>query len=89
MPPVGRPAQEQKTDQTRAWAEQVEKLQWLYRIEGTRSADFIGPLIAEPLDEAFERIRPIVEQIKLRDEQARKLRDEPPVLANDLGEAGA
>lgn len=84
MPPVGRPPLDRKTDQTRVWAEQVEMLQWLYRIDGTRSADFIGPLIAGPLDAAYERIRPIVEQIKAREAPA----DAAPVMANDLGGEG-
>lgn len=54
----------QKTDQTRAWADQVEKLQWLYKLKGITSADFIGPIIAKKLDAAYAEIEPLVEQIK-------------------------
>jgi hypothetical protein len=53
-----------KTDQTRAWAEQVYKLQWLWRLKGVSSADFIGPLIAKKLDAAFEEIRETVQQLQ-------------------------
>jgi hypothetical protein len=64
MPPPGRPATDRKTDQTRAYADQVEKLQWLYRLTGVSSAEFIGPRIEKDLDEAYEKIRPIVEQLQ-------------------------
>lgn len=67
MASPGRPPAERKTDQTRAWADQVEKLQWLYRLRGTKSAEFIGPLIEDKLNEAYESIRPIVEQLAADD----------------------
>lgn len=51
------------TDQTRAWADQVEKLQWLYKLKGITSAEFIGPRIAADLDAEFEKIRPVIEQL--------------------------
>jgi hypothetical protein len=52
------------TDQTRAWADQVVKLQWLYKLKGITSAEFIGPRIAADLDAEYEKIRPVVEQLQ-------------------------
>lgn len=60
---AGRPALERKTDQTRVYADQVEKLKWLYRLKGITSAEFIGTRIEGDLDEEYEKIRPLIEQL--------------------------
>lgn len=83
MAQLGRPPLERKTEQTRAWEDQVTKLQWLYRVKGIRSADFIGPRIAADLDAEFERIRPVVEQIEAAEAE------NDPIPTHELGEAGA
>lgn len=75
MPP-GRPPTERKTDQTRVFEDQVDKLKWLFRLKGVTSAEFIGPRIERDLEAEFEKIRPLVEQLT-------------SVSTQDLGEAGA
>ncbi len=80
MPP-GRPATERKTDQTRAYADQVEKLQWLYKLRGVTSAEFIGPRIEEDLNAEYEKIRPLIEQLESPDPDT--------ILSPEMGEAGA
>ena len=63
----GRPPAARKTDQTRAWEEQVKKLQWLFKLKQiTSAADFIGPLIEGPLNQAYEKIRPMVEELEAK-----------------------
>ncbi len=72
---------DRETGQTRAWADQVEKLRWLYRVTGVSSADFIGPILQGPLNEAFEQIAGAVKQIKSAETRHRA----KAVHTNDVG----
>ncbi|HVL16036.1 MAG TPA: hypothetical protein VM529_25910 [Gemmata sp.] len=70
------------TDQTRAWADQVEKLGWLYKLTGTTSAEFIGPRIEDDLNAEYEKIRPVVEQLRA------VVDADGPVMVNDIDAGG-
>lgn len=69
-----------KTSLVRLYEEQAEQLGWLYKLKGISAAEFIGTRIEAALDAEYEKIRPIVEQIKAAKAD--------PVLVPDLGGEG-
>lgn len=71
--PRGRPknGQQSKTGMVRVRADVEEMIRWICRIENVTSSDLIDPLVRQRITEQFEKYRPIIDQIKMAEKQAK------------------
>lgn len=68
----------------------AEKLSEILAIEQDISAaEFLDPLIRVEIENRHKQYLPAIQAMRAAEEQGRKLRDEVPEMANELGEAGA
>lgn len=67
----------------------ADKLSEIVEVEGITSTEFLEPLVAAEIENRHRANASAINVLRKARERAAKLRDEPPVLANDLGgEAG-
>ena len=67
----------------------AEKLGEVIEAEGdVSSAEFLDPLIRPEIENRHKANLPAIKALRAAREKARRLRDEQPVLANDLGGEG-
>jgi hypothetical protein len=74
-----------RTRHTRVAEDLADKLGEILEVEGGTSAAFLDPLIRTEIENRHRANAKAIKAMREARELAAKLRDEPPVMTNDLG----
>lgn len=66
----------------------ADKLSEIVDVEGITAATFLEPLVRAEIENRHKANLPAIKVLRAARERAKKLRDEAPELANDLGGEG-
>jgi hypothetical protein len=83
------PAKLTPTRNTRVAGDLGEKLEQILDVLGQSAAEYLDPLIRKQIENDHRANASAIAALRKARERVARNRDEAPVLANDLGEAGA